>query len=308
MPARKTQEQFIADAQKVWGDRYDFSEAIYTLSSNKVKVICQRHGPFFITANNLLRGHGCPKCSNEETVNRQLKTREQFIVDAIKTHGNRYDYSRVVYRGNKFPVEICCPEHGWFLQRPDNHIHGAGCFFCKKGNVFNTNDFIREATKVHNAKFDYSKVDYKGTDIKVEIICPIHGHFFQRPHAHLKGIGCPRCSESVGENAVAYCLDNMGINYIRQKKFDGCMHKRRLLFDFFIPALNTCIEYQGRQHYEEGKDFFYKRFNAPNGFENLQLCDQIKRDYCASHGIKLIEIRYDENIEQRLNEELKLTT
>ena len=56
--------------------------------------------------------------------------------------------------------------------------------------------FISDAIKVHGDKYDYSKVEYKGKDIKVCIICPIHGEFWQRPHNHLEGEGCPICSES----------------------------------------------------------------------------------------------------------------
>ena len=42
--------------------------------------------------------------------------------------------------------------------------------------------------------YDYSKVVYKGTKIKVEIICKEHGSFFQRPQNHMRGEGCPKCS------------------------------------------------------------------------------------------------------------------
>ena len=56
-----------------------------------------------------------------------------------------------------------------------------------------TEDFIERANKVHNGKYDYSKVEYNGVEHHVEIICPIHGAFNQTPHSHLKGHGCPKC-------------------------------------------------------------------------------------------------------------------
>ena len=43
-------------------------------------------------------------------------------------------------------------------------------------------------------KYDYSKVEYKGKDVKVCIICPEHGEFWQTPHSHLYKYGCPKCS------------------------------------------------------------------------------------------------------------------
>ncbi len=57
-----------------------------------------------------------------------------------------------------------------------------------------TEQFIEQATKVHNGKFDYSLVEYKNTTTKVKIICPIHGEFEQWPVDHTRGIGCSTCS------------------------------------------------------------------------------------------------------------------
>lgn len=56
-----------------------------------------------------------------------------------------------------------------------------------------TKDFIEKAKKVHGDKYDYSKVNYERSTIKVCIICPEHGEFQQSPNAHLRGQGCPKC-------------------------------------------------------------------------------------------------------------------
>ena len=42
------------------------------------------------------------------------KTKEQFVADARKVHGNKYDYSKVEYKGCHVEVEIICPKHGSF--------------------------------------------------------------------------------------------------------------------------------------------------------------------------------------------------
>jgi very-short-patch-repair endonuclease len=55
-----------------------------------------------------------------------------------------------------------------------------------------TEEFIRRSKEVHGEAYDYSKVDYKGLDTKVGIICKIHGEFEQTPHGHLRQ-GCKRC-------------------------------------------------------------------------------------------------------------------
>ena len=56
-----------------------------------------------------------------------------------------------------------------------------------------TEQFIAEAKAVHGNKYDYSKVEYKGNQVKVCIICPIHGEFWQIPKSHLRGHGCNKC-------------------------------------------------------------------------------------------------------------------
>lgn len=54
--------------------------------------------------------------------------------------------------------------------------------------------FLEKSKKVHNNKYDYSKVEYINSTEKVSIICPIHGCFLQTPQAHSRGNGCPKCS------------------------------------------------------------------------------------------------------------------
>ena len=39
------------------------------------------------------------------------KTTEQFVQEAHLVHGNRYDYSKVDYKGKEVKVVIICPEH-----------------------------------------------------------------------------------------------------------------------------------------------------------------------------------------------------
>lgn len=54
-------------------------------------------------------------------------------------------------------------------------------------------EFIIKSQKIHNNKYDYSKVEYKNRNTKVCIICPIHGEFWQTPAGHLSGRGCNKC-------------------------------------------------------------------------------------------------------------------
>ena len=95
------------------------------------------------------------------------KTKEEFIKEAIMVHGNKYDYSRVVYVNNNTKVEIVCYEHGSFWQLPRTHVNkSCGCPKCSK--VYSDQSyFIENATRIHKGKYDYSKVNY--IDCKTKI-------------------------------------------------------------------------------------------------------------------------------------------
>lgn len=57
---------------------------------------------------------------------------EEFIIKAMKVHGNKYDYSQVVYVKNSIKVNIICKKHGVFSQTPQCHIKGSGCPICAR--------------------------------------------------------------------------------------------------------------------------------------------------------------------------------
>ena len=125
-----TTEEFIEKAKKIHGDKYDYSKAEYINSKTKICIICPKHGEFWIRPNDHLNGQGCRKCSDELNGLKKRKTKEQFIEEARKIHGNKYDYSKVEYLGLNKKVCIICPEHGEFWQSPYGHLRGDGCSKC----------------------------------------------------------------------------------------------------------------------------------------------------------------------------------
>jgi hypothetical protein len=58
-----------------------------------------------------------------------------------------------------------------------------------------TEEFIQKAVAVHKDKYDYTNVKYEHAHKKVEIICPKHGSFEQKPNDHFRGRGCPECGK-----------------------------------------------------------------------------------------------------------------
>lgn len=124
-------------------------------------------------------------------------TRESFIDAAKSVHGDKYDYSNVVYKNIKTKVQIICPIHGPFNQIPDNHLSGSGCPYCAGNKRNDTELFVEKARFVHGDTYDYSNVYYKNIKTQVEIVCSVHGSFWQIPLNHLRGKGCPRCANNV---------------------------------------------------------------------------------------------------------------
>lgn len=129
-------QEFIEKAKEIHGDKYDYSKTKYTDSFNYVIVNCSKHGDFKIIANaHTCKKQGCPMCSKEQGTEKKCLGKETFINNAIKIHGDKYDYSKVIYKNNYTKVIITCPIHGDFEQVPHSHLRGGGCPFCKESHL-----------------------------------------------------------------------------------------------------------------------------------------------------------------------------
>lgn len=192
---RLTTEEFVARARAVHGDAYDYSKVVYTTAATPVEIVCPEHGSFFPRPNNHVSNRSrCPQCAGYAPT-----TLDQFLTRARAAHGDRYDYSRVVYRKVEAKVEIICPEHGPFWQTPMDHAAGHGCAACgvEKGAASRRQDaatFIARARAKFGDTLDYSQMDYRNTTTAVTIVCPEHGPFPQTPSEHLASTGCPMCT------------------------------------------------------------------------------------------------------------------
>lgn len=191
---RKTTDQYIEEARKIHGDKYDYSQAEYTHSHGKLKVICTTHGIFEQSANAHLNSKGCPQCSWDL----QRYSNEDFLGEAVKFHGTKYDYSKVEYLNFNSKVIIGCPEHGEFEQSAGMHMQGRGCQKCSQIEMgmsyrLDTDTWLGRVKETHGDLYDYSESVYVTSNDKIKIICAIHGPFMQRPACHVKGKGCIKC-------------------------------------------------------------------------------------------------------------------
>ncbi len=186
--------ELISDFKTIHGDQYDYSLVNYVSSKSKVKIICRIHGEFYQTPGSHLGGNGCPMCGRINISKALTKSGAKVISDFQLVHGGTYDYSLVNYVDASTKVKIICRVHGMFVQTPNKHLSGSGCPQCAGNIKYDVEAIKVKFREVHGDRYDYSQVEYYGSNSKVRIVCKIHGVFGQTPSGHLRGQGCPDCA------------------------------------------------------------------------------------------------------------------
>lgn len=285
---KRTREDFIREANFVHNNFYNYDKFDFINVNTKGIIHCPKHDiEFLMSPIKHLSGQGCPKCRYEKSSLHKTKTTEEFIKRAKEIHGDKYDYSKVEYVSSSTKVCIICPEHGEFWQTPENHLHKTkpqGCPTCGKLKCRETQkdtkeSFIEKARKVYGDKYDYSKVIYVNSVTDVEIICPKHGSFWQRPANHLIGEQCPKCSSFRSKGEVGL------LEYIKSVYSGEIIENDRKILegdelDIVLSDRKICFEYNGLHwHSETTKD------------KNYHL---LKTERCQKKGYRLIHIFEDE--------------
>ena len=194
---------------------------------------------------------------------------------------------------------------------------GHGCPYCTNNRLGdntlrkNRPDLAKEWNYNRNGELTPDNIAHQSNK-SVWWICKF-GHEWEIEVSNRNGVlprnrtNCPFCKSSKGEIRVSSFLEKSNIEFFRQKRFDGCVYKRRLAFDFYIPSLNLCIEYQGVQHFEP-RNYKKDKKEQIKMFEEIVFKDNIKRKFCEERKINLLEISYWEfdNIEKILTKVFNL--
>ncbi|WP_273860698.1 DUF723 domain-containing protein [Photobacterium sp. GSS17] len=191
-----SREEQITAFKEVHGDSYDYSKYEFNGSRTKATFICKIHGEFQQQPYSHLRGHGCTLCGFRKTWRGRERSRAEIIESFIRTHGDRYDYSKVEAGLNKTKVTIICRIHGEFQQSINNHQQGQDCPKCTGTPKKTLKEVLTEFRQVHGDKYDYSQIEYVNSQTPMKILCPAHGPFFQSRLNHGKQgkTGCPVCA------------------------------------------------------------------------------------------------------------------
>lgn len=306
----KTGDEFMVKAE-------DLSHG----NKKKVKVVCDYCGDIiYVTYKDYVNYKGekyaCKKCRQIKTSESNLLERQIHLYNGAKEFCDKMGYIILTKKeeiiNSHSIIEYLCPKHGIHKTKVYALLLEHGCKECQyennsKNNKHTIKDIIKLGEEL-NIKIlnpeDY--VDYYTLNLRC--VCSKCGEVYVTSYQSLKSgrcILCPRCSksESHGETKIRLYLKNKSIEFKQQKRFNDCRTTVPLPFDFYIPSMNTIIEYDGEGH-------FYKvDFRGHDGeytFNKTRENDKIKNDYCKAHNIKLIRIPYWDfkNIEKILNEKL----
>tara|TARA_B100000315_G_C14514195_1_gene558417 strand:- start:90 stop:1337 length:1248 start_codon:yes stop_codon:yes gene_type:complete len=197
------------------------------------------------------------------------KTKEQFIKDARKVHGNKYNYDKVVYIDAHVDVIITCPitEHGKngdFPQSPTSHLSGAGCKPCATEEVrlrtlhkriqklvkFLKDRCTDEVTLVEET--------YSNNITKAQFDCKTHGLFIDKPSVVKKRKHpCKDCNEELQgrlhrasskdiEKKIKKLKGNFKVIYLAQDSSESsqlkCNIKDHPQFPLIYDALNRKVK------------------------------------------------------------------
>lgn len=282
---KRTDIELLNEFNKVHNFKYTYKTPLnYKSGRDYIDIKCNIHSWFRLTSEYHLSGRGCPKCVSSK------KKKINFIKKCIFKYGLKYEYRFINYIDSRIHVKIKCKKHGIFKIMPEvflkKNLKTEPCPLCELERRQKL--FVIKANRVHNYKYNYSKLNYVNPFTNIEILCPKHGSFWQSPHNHLSGNGCKYCSIdqkiSKGEKKIKEYLESRNVLYMQEYIFKDLKKYR---FDFYLPNHNTCIEYDGELHFKS-VDFF----GGDKTLENTQQRDSIKNNYCRDNNIKILRIPY----------------
>lgn len=202
-------KEFIKDCKQKFKNKYDYSNVNYINKYKKVLITCNDcKSVLSISPINHKRSNGCKKCLNNE----RLKINEEKFIEKIKfIYGDKYDYSKIIYKDKGTKVKITCFKHGVFERTPAVLSLNHGCPKCMT-NILSKNEILKELNKAHNNKFKYNLENYKNKSSEITLICNKHGQTNKSVSHFLQTKGCVNCSftniiRNKNKNLVDYIID-----------------------------------------------------------------------------------------------------
>ena len=295
MPRMKTNEEYIIELKEK--NKYVEAFEEYKGMRKSIYVKCKICGELYKSSPlSLFNGGMHRKCFDKIELGKILKKdQEEFLKEAKLK--NKYVIPIGEYTGTHNDIKCICQEClEEYVTTPYIILHGGRHKKCYDASQTKTNEkFIEELSKINPDVAVIS--EYKNCKTYVQLRCKKCGNVWKsKPTNILQGKGCPRCKTSIGEKNVSKYLKSKNIQFETQKTFEELKFKRKLKFDFYIPSSNTCIEYDGEQHYNQ-RSYYYTDENVKR--------DILKNEFCSKNCIRLIRVPYTldnyEKVKEYLN-------
>jgi len=260
-------KDFVERAIILHGNKYSYSKVKYINANIKIIITCLKHNKDFEqTPGHHLDGSGCPKCAFESSAKLNSKSLVDFINESKYIYGDCHNYDYVDYVNCKTKVKLFCNIHQIYFEKiPVDYFDGSSCPECMKNSFhtkmsITTDQFIERAIAVHGIRYDYSKVNYLGSQINILIRCKTHNTWFnQTPNNHISGKGCSECFWLISRQEKAW-LDSLNKNLERQKSIKAGNITYRL--DGFDPIENIAYEFMGDYWHGNPKIYDAKDINS----------------------------------------------
>ena len=299
----------------------DFKESLYYIRPNvsvitilddnqfikkrdKVEYICECGTKDIKPMEFLLNGAKCLNCKKETISKKSRKTQEQYIKEVHLINPEVEILSN--YIGNDKPIKFkcICGNVDYKNQARELIRKRCCCSNCSKSAKKNTQKFISEMQEVNPHIIITG--EYVNAETPISYICECGNEHQSSPSLLLMGHRCGHCNMSKSEYSTKEYLEKLNIEYNYDYKFDDCINKKHLKFDFYLPKYNTCIELDGEHHYMPVR---FKGISEERALERhlyTKSLDVIKNNYCIEQKINLIRIPYwdFDNIEQILDKSL----
>lgn len=276
---------------------------LYLGSTNKVHVICDYCGAGYKTAYYIIQNgrklvpkDSCSRCTGKKASEVSKQKRAHNAILALGKTCDKYRYTLITtekeYIDKHMKVKFICPKHGVQEMPIDNLIHGCQCFKCSyddrcKSWMIRPDDVEKTIESFGDTWLNKSEY-INSTERNLMIRCKC-GNIYKASYqvfTRKSQTVCSVCSlkESSGERKIREFFEKNNIQFEQEKRFPDCKNIKPLPFDFYIPSINTCIEFDGKQHFEP------VRGNA--SFESTKRHDDIKNKYCDANNISLVRIPY----------------
>lgn len=196
-----TTESFIEKSKEIHLNKFDYSETVYISQKDYVILTCNVCKTRFLQKclNHISKKSGCKVCANKNSSSLQMKSQNDYLQQIISIHGTeKYNYDKVVYKGDKVKVEIYCNFcEMFFSKQAGSFLVSSGCPTCSRKNAGllkrkTKEQFVEIAKKVHKDLYNYDEVEYVTCHTKVKIYCNLCKKFFTQTPAHHENFeGCP---------------------------------------------------------------------------------------------------------------------